>query len=608
MPYTTNYTNNILNVAVIAHVDHGKTTLVDKLLSQNKTNINLSAEDSAQSMDSSQLEKERGITIISKCAAIDYKGVRINLVDTPGHADFGGEVERVLNMVDGALLLVDAYEGPMPQTRFVTSKALALGLKIIVVINKIDRANCEPIKALNMVFDLLANLGASDEQLDFDTVYTSAKLGYAIKNIDQSPTNNLDILLDSLITNIKSPKFDIEKPFRMIVSDIQYDKYLGRLLLGRVHQGTLSLNQNLSLIAENQKILSKRPTKIFNYQGRFRVEKDEILAGDIALIGGFGEGQINDTVSDPSITEPLPANKVDLPTVSMFFRVNDSPFAGKEGKFCTSRQIKERLTNELQSNVALRLEETPHTDIFKISGRGELHLSILIENMRREGYEFAVSRPESVVKIVDNQTLEPFEELMLDVPATYLSSVIEELGNRRAEIMEISNISNAISRIMAHASTKNLFGLRSLILTLTKGEGILYHSFLDYRPLKDLAKERRFGVLISKEQGTASAYSIWKLEDRGQFFITPGTEVYQGMIIGQCNKNNDLEVNVCTTKKLTNVRASGKDDNITLTPAQKMSLEKSIEFIEDDELVEVTPANIRLRKIQLDPNLRKRKK
>ena len=593
----------IRNIAIIAHVDHGKTTLVDKILNQTGS-FRENQELGERVMDSNQLEKERGITILAKCTAVEYQGIRVNVVDTPGHRDFGGEVERVLNLVDAALLLVDAFEGPMPQTRFVTQKALEIGLKIILVVNKIDRPFVDVNKVVNQVFDLLVDLGATEEQLDFPIVYASAKQGYAMLAMEDEK-KDLTPLLDTILKHTP-PKPIEEGPFQMLVSDIQYDPYLGRLLLGRIKRGRVLSGENLCLIQRDGNKITKKSTKIFRYEGLNRVEKQAIEVTDIALIGGLEQGEIGETLCHPSLIEALPTLHIDLPTLSIFFRVNDSPFAGKEGKFCTSRQVRERLYNELLSNVALKVEDTDSSEVFKVSGRGELHLSILIETMRRQGYEFSVSRPEVIYKYEEGKKLEPIEELILEAPTEFLGGVMDELGQRKAEIKNITAEGSSMQRVTAIIPTRSLIGFRSLYMTLTRGEGIIYHSFLEYQGFKGDAPNRRHGVLIASALGDSSAYSMAKLQERGYFFIHPGTTVYPGMIVGACSRDNDLNVNVCIAKKLTNVRAAGKDDNIQLSPPVELSIEKALEFIESDELIEITPKSLRLRKLYLDENERKR--
>lgn len=592
--------SNLRNLAIVAHVDHGKTTLLDKLLEQTGTFASHEEVDERM-MDSNPLEKERGITILSKCTSLKYKDQRINIVDTPGHADFGGEVERILNMVDGVLLLVDAFEGPMPQTRFVTKKALELGLTLIVVLNKIDRPGARPDEVLDMVFDLFVDLNASEEQLDFKHIYASAKEGYSMLDHEQKG-EDLRPMLDMIVDVMPSPDVEIDAPFQMLVTDIQYDNYLGRLLLGRVHRGSVKTGTSLSRINGDGKITQHKIGKLFMFQGLNRVEVTEAQAGDIILISGIPEGVIGDTLADTEAPEALAAIEIDPPTITMNFRINDSPFAGNDGKFVTSRHLRDRLYRELLSNVALKVEDTDSMDEFKVSGRGELHLSILIETMRREGYEFSVSRPQVIYKEIDGKKCEPIEELSLEIPETSMGPIMEELGKRKADIKQVDHVSDTTLRLSAHVPTRGLIAFRSTFLTMTKGEGIMNHTLLEYQPFKGETNTRANGVLIAMETGESIPYSIWKLQDRGYFIIPPNIDVYEGMIVGANSREQDMTINVCTKKKMTNVRASGKDDMIQISPHRKLGLEQALEFIEDDELVEVTPKNIRLRKRYLQEN------
>ena len=592
------------NIAIIAHVDHGKTTLMDVLFKQTHT---LSRKNIEQEriMDNNPLEKERGITIQAKNASLTYKDYKINLIDTPGHADFGGEVERILNMVDGVLLLVDAFEGPMPQTRFVTRKALGLGIKAIVVVNKVDRTEANPETSVDKVFDLFVECDANDEQQDFPIIYASAKEGWAVNQLGDK-AKDITPLLDCIIKNIPSPQVDLDKAFQMIISDIQYDNYIGSLAVGRIKRGKIKSGEDLKRISICGKMADNKVNALFGFSGMEREEVSEANAGDIVLIAGIENPKIGETLCHPSLLEALPVIKVDPPTLSMFFQVNDGPFSGKEGKFVTSRQLRERLYQEALTNISMKVEDTDRMEIFKVSGRGELHLSILIENMRREGYEFCVSRPKVIILQRDQQNLEPVEDLHLEVPDDSNGAVIEELGQRKAEIKDIAVINGNRRLLKAIIPTRGLLAFRSLLLTLTKGEGIMYHSFKEYQPYKGATITRKNGVLIAHQTGEAVPYSIFNLQERGVFIIPPGVSVYQGMIVGIHSKENDLNVNVCATKKLTNIRASGKDDSVRIIPHKEMLLEQALEFIKDDELVEVTPRNIRVRKLYLSEIERKR--
>ena len=594
----------IRNIGIIAHVDHGKTTLVDCLLKQGGTFRDDKVMETCV-MDSNDLERERGITIFSKNASIRYQKYKINIVDTPGHADFGGEVERILKMVNCVLLIVDAAEGPMPQTRFVLKKSLDLGLKPIVVINKIDRSSADPAKALDEVFDLFVNLGASDAQLDFSTIYTSAKHGFCRlepngENQDMKP------LLDLIVKKVEPHAGDPEGAFQMLVSSIDYNDYVGRIAIGKIQRGIYHAKKQYTLINRAGDMQAFKITKLFTYEGLEQVEVDSALTGDIIGVAGMKEVDIGETIADSEYPEALPVIEIDEPTLSINFIVNDSPFAGREGKFVTSRQLRDRLFKEVKKNVALRVEETSGGDAFKVSGRGELHLGILIETMRREGYEFAVSRPEVVMKEVDGKTMEPEEFVIIDVDETYMGPVIEAMGQRKASMKNMLHSGSNMVRLEFVIPTRGLFGFRSQLMTLTKGTGTLNSSFHNYIPYCGALARRINGVLISLEGGKTTGYSIFNLEDRGTIFLGPGEEVYTGMIIGENKKDNDLVVNICKGKKLTNMRTSGSDDTISLTPPRRMSLEQMLGYLNHDELAEITPVSIRLRKKLLDENERKR--
>ncbi len=596
---------NIRNVAIIAHVDHGKTTLVDKLLKQSGTLEERGAV-AERVMDSNDLERERGITILAKNTAINWKDHRINIVDTPGHADFGGEVERILSMVDSVLLLVDAVEGPMPQTRFVTQKAFSWGLKPIVVINKIDRDGARPDWVIDQVFDLFVNLGATDEQLDFPVIYTSALQGFATED-PNNPTSDITLLLDMIIDKVPPPDVDVDGPFQMQISALDYSPYMGAIGIGRVTRGKIQSNTQVTLIDAGGKTRSARILQLFQLIGLEKREIPNTAAGDIIAITGIDGLRISDTLCDPNCVEALPALTVDEPTVSMTFKVNDSPFAGKEGKYITSRQIGERLDRELIANVALRVKPGATPDEFIVSGRGELHLSILIENMRREGYELAVSRPKVIQKEVDGVLSEPYETLAVDLNEEDQGGIMQQLADRQGELKDIVPDGHGRVRLDYVIPTRGLIGFHSRFLTLTSGAGLMYHVFDHYGPVKEKAiKSRHRGVLVSNQPGTARAFALWNLQERGQLFIGPQVEVYEGMIVGLYSRENDLVVNVTKEKQLTNIRAAGSDDNIVLTPPVQMSLEKALSFIADDELIEVTPESIRLRKVFLKEHERKR--
>ena len=593
----------IRNIAIIAHVDHGKTTLVDALLKQSGVFRNNEVI-TERVMDSNDLEKERGITILAKNLSIRHGGFKINIVDTPGHADFGGEVERVLKMVDSVLLLVDALDGPMPQTRFVLKKSLDLGLRPIVVINKIDRPGARPTEVLDMVFDLFCELQASDEQLDFAVVYTSAKAGYAKLDL-QDGSDDMEPLFQTIINNVSPPEGDSTTPFQMLVTNIDYNDYIGRIATGKIFNGKVSSGETVALVARNGSIQKGRISKLLGYEGLQQVEISEAFTGDIVTIAGFDDVGIGETLAAAESPSALPYVSIDEPTIAMNFIVNSSPFAGREGKLVTSRNIRERLDRELRTNVSLRVENTGNADTFMVSGRGELHLSILIENMRREGFEMAVSKPEVIMRDIDGQKQEPVEYLVVDVPAEHQGTVIEKMGPRKGEMVAMHQMGDII-RLEFVIPARGLIGLRGELLTETRGTGIMTHTFHGYAPFKGEIPGRKNGVLIAMEQGETTAYSLDALQPRGILFVGPGVEVYGGMIIGQHAKDNDLDVNPCKGKKLTNVRASGSDDAIKLTPPRILTLEQALEFIDDDELVEVTPTSIRLRKKELDPTKRKR--
>ncbi|AHF79030.1 Putative GTP-binding elongation factor [Sodalis praecaptivus] len=596
---------NLRNIAIIAHVDHGKTTLVDKLLQQSGT-LGDRNDATERVMDSNDLEKERGITILAKNTAINWRDYRINIVDTPGHADFGGEVERVMSMVDSVLLLVDAMDGPMPQTRFVTQKAFAYGLKPIVVINKVDRPGARPDWVVDQVFDLFVNLGATDEQLDFPIVYASALNGIAGLEHEEM-ADDMTPLFESIVKNVEAPKVDVDGPFQMQISQLDYNSYVGVIGVGRIKRGSVKPNQNVTVVDSEGKRRNGKVGQVLGHMGLQRIESKLAEAGDIIAITGLGELNISDTICDPAQVEALPPLTVDEPTVSMSFGVNTSPFCGKEGKYVTSRQILERLNKELVHNVALRVEETEDPDTFRVSGRGELHLSVLIENMRREGFEIAVSRPKVIFRTVDGAKQEPFESVTLDIEEQHQGPVMEAMGIRKGEMRDMLPDGKGRIRLDYVIPSRGLIGFRTDFLTMTSGTGLLYSTFSHYDDVRPgEIGQRQNGVLISNGQGKAVAYALYSLQDRGRLFLGHGAEVYEGQIIGIHTRSNDLTVNCLTGKKLTNMRASGTDEATTLVPAIKMSLEQALEFIDDDELVEVTPQSIRLRKRHLTENERKR--
>jgi GTP-binding protein len=597
--------NKLRNVAIIAHVDHGKTTLVDKLLQQSGT-FAAHAKVAERVMDSNDLEKERGITILAKNTALDWNGYHINIVDTPGHADFGGEVERVLSMVDSVLLLVDAVDGPMPQTRFVTQKAFALGLKPIVVINKIDRPGARPDWVVDQTFDLFDRLGATDEQLDFPIVYASALNGFA--GLDSSVTGgDMTPLFETIVKHVSPPAVDRDGPFQMQVSSLDYNTYVGVIGIGRIQRGTVKTNMQLTIISREGVERKGRILQVFGFNGLERVEVPEANAGDIIAFTGIEKLEISDTLCHPDAVEAMTPLTVDEPTVTMTFQVNNSPFAGKEGKFLTSRQIRERLEKELQHNVALRVEDTGDPDKFKVSGRGELHLSVLIENMRREGFELGVSRPEVILKEVDGEKHEPFEMVTIEVEEIHQGTVMEKLGERKGDLLNMVPDGKGRVRLEYMVPSRGLIGFQTEFMTSTSGSGLFYHVFDHYGPMKkgELGARKR-GVLISMTQGKALAYALFALQERGELFLVHADEVYEGMLVGIHSRANDLVVNPCKAKQLTNIRAAGTDENLILTPIQKMTLEQALEFIDEDELVEVTPKSIRLRKKLLLEHERKR--
>ena len=592
----------IRNIAIIAHVDHGKTTLVDQILKQCAV-FRSNQVVRERFLDSNDLERERGITILAKNISIPYKEYKINVIDTPGHADFGGEVERVLKMADGVLLLVDSFEGPMPQTRFVLEKALALHLKPIVVINKIDRPDNRPIEVLDEIYDLFIELDAHEDQLDFPVIYASGRDGWAIKELNDK-RENLIPLLDSIIDDLPSPPLK-KGGVQIQVTTLDYNDYVGRIGIGRVFRGKLKKNEKLSIIKRNGNIHSISIKQLFVFEGLNRIEVEEVSCGDICAIVGIEDVDIGDTIADAENPEPLPIISIDEPTISMTFTVNNSPFYGREGKFVTSRQLRDRLFKELEHNVALRVQETGSPDAYKVSGRGILHLSILIENMRREGYELQIREPKVIYKEIDGKKAEPIEVLVVDVPAEFAGKVIELVGQRRGEMMKMENKGN-MNKLEFHIPSRGIMGLRTKVLTATQGEAIMHHRFYQYEFFKGSIGGSKNGVLISMDEGPSTAYAIDGLQDRGKFFIDPGDSVYKGQIIGEHNKENDIEVNVQRGKKLTNMRASGSDKAVKIVPAIKFSLEEALEYINDDEMVEVTPKSIRLRKLYLDTNERKR--
>jgi len=593
------------NIAIIAHVDHGKTTLVDELLKQSGT-FRLNEKTAERMMDSNDLERERGITILAKTTSVEWNGYRINIVDTPGHADFGGEVERILDMVDGAIVLVDSSEGPMPQTKFVVSKALKVGLKPIVAVNKIDKPERRPDEVVNECFDLFANLDATDEQLDFPILYGSAKNGWMSKQYE-TPTANMDELFQMVVDHVPVPRVE-EGPFRFLATTISADPFLGRILTGRILSGTVKPNQSIKVLSRDGQLVEQgRVSKVLAFRGLERVPVEEGQAGDIVSLAGMTKANVADTFCDPSVTVPLEARPIDPPTISMTFRVNDSPLAGTEGTKVTSRMIWARLEKEAEGNVALKVERATDAEAFTVSGRGELQLAVLIETMRREGYELGVARPQVVMQTSPTgEKLEPIEEVTIDVDDEHSGIVVQKMAERKAEMLDMRPSGVGRTRLIFHAPTRGLIGYQGELLSDTRGTAIMNRIFHEYAPHKGKITGRHTGVLIAMEQGEAVAFALWNLEDRGPMMIHPGTKVYGGMIIGEHNRDNDLEVNVLKGKKLTNMRASGTDEAVRLTTPLQMTLEKSLAYIAEDELVEVTPKSIRLRKVHLDPNVRKR--
>ena len=585
---------NLRNVAIIAHVDHGKTTLVDELLKQSGT-FRENEQVQERVMDSNDLERERGITILSKNTAVHYKNTKINIVDTPGHADFGGEVERILTMVDGVLLLVDAFEGCMPQTRFVLKKALNLKKKVLVVVNKIDRPGARPSEVIDEVLDLFIELGADEDQIEFPVVYASAKDGYSSLDPDVRE-GDMRPLLDAILEHISAPDGDIDGPLQILFSSLDYDDYIGRIGVGRVERGKILRGENVVLCKQDGKQENVKISRLYQFEGLKRVEVDSAMMGDIVCVSGIADLNIGETACDPECIEPLPFVKIDEPTISMNFIVNDSPFAGREGKFVTSRNLRDRLFKEVETNVSMRVEETDSTDTFKVSGRGELHLSILIETMRRQGYEFQVSRPEVIYKTINGQLCEPIELLIIEVPEQYVGSVIEKLGSRKGELENMGSRNGGATHLEFKIPARGLIGYRSEFMTDTNGNGIMNQLFAGYEPYKGDIQTRERGSIVVHETGTSTGYGLFNTQDRGRLFIGPGVEVYEGMIVGECSRNEDIVCNVCKKKQMTNTRAAGSDDALRLVPHSTLSLEQSMEFIKDDELLEGTPESLRLRK------------
>ncbi|GAA8064131.1 translational GTPase TypA [Helicobacter pylori] len=596
---------NIRNIAVIAHVDHGKTTLVDGLLSQSGTFSEREKVDE-RVMDSNDLERERGITILSKNTAIYYKDTKINIIDTPGHADFGGEVERVLKMVDGVLLLVDAQEGVMPQTKFVVKKALSFGICPIVVVNKIDKPAAEPDRVVDEVFDLFVAMGASDKQLDFPVVYAAARDGYAMKSLDDEK-KNLEPLFETILEHVPSPSGSVDEPLQMQIFTLDYDNYVGKIGIARVFNGSVKKNESVLLMKGDGSKENGRITKLIGFLGLARTEIENAYAGDIVAIAGFNAMDVGDSVVDPTNPMPLDPMHLEEPTMSVYFAVNDSPLAGLEGKHVTANKLKDRLLKEMQTNIAMKCEEMGEGK-FKVSGRGELQITILAENLRREGFEFSISRPEVIIKEENGVKCEPFEHLVIDTPQDFSGAIIERLGKRKAEMKAMNPMSDGYTRLEFEIPARGLIGYRSEFLTDTKGEGVMNHSFLEFRPFSGSVESRKNGALISMENGEATAFSLFNIQERGTLFINPQTKVYVGMVIGEHSRDNDLDVNPIKSKHLTNMRASGSDDAIKLIPPRTMVLERALEWIEEDEILEVTPLNLRIRKKILDPNMRKRAK
>jgi GTP-binding protein len=597
--------NDIRNIAIIAHVDHGKTTLVDALLKQSHV-FRENEKVQERVMDSNDLERERGITILSKNTSVMHNGVKINIIDTPGHADFGGEVERVLKMVDSVLLVVDAYEGPMPQTKFVLKKALELNLRPIVVINKLDRPDARPSEVLDEVFDLFIELGADDDQLDFPVVYCSARTGVAKKELEDESTN-MDPLFEAIVKNVKAPEGYLDMPLQLLITTIDSNEYVGKIGIGKIERGTIKKNQQVALIRKDGKIDNVKISSLYVYNGLKREETSEAMLGDIVAVAGISDINIGETIADVNNPEQLPFVDIDEPTLSMNFIVNNSPFAGKEGQFVTSRHLRDRLMKELETNVSLKVEETELPEMFKVSGRGELHLSILIETMRREGYEFQVSKPTVIFK-EDKQgnLLEPIEYLTIDVPEEFMGVVMEKLGPRKAEMVNMTSAVNGYTRLEFTVPARGLIGFKNEFMTDTKGNGIMNHVFEGFEKYRGDIPERSRGSIVVFEAGTSITYGLFNAQDRGTLFIGPGVEVYEGMICGECSRADDIEVNVCKKKHLSNTRSSGADDALKLVPVKTMSLENCLEFVASDELVEITPLSIRLRKRILDTDLRKK--
>ena len=585
---------NIRNVAIIAHVDHGKTTLVDEMLKQSGT-FRDNEQVQERVMDSNDLERERGITILSKNTSIHYKGTKINIVDTPGHADFGGEVERILTMVDGVLLLVDAFEGCMPQTRFVLQKALGLKKKVLVVVNKIDRPGARPAEVIDEVLDLFIELGADEDQIEFPVVYASAKDGYSSLDPDVRQ-GDMRVLLDAILEHIQPPEGDIDGPLQILFSSLDYDDYIGRIGVGRVERGRVKKNDNVVLCKSDGSQENVKISRLYQFEGLKRVEVESAEMGDLICVSGLADINIGETACSPDCVEPLPFVKIDEPTLSMNFIVNDSPFAGREGKFVTSRNIRDRLYKEVETNVSMRVEDTETTDTFKVSGRGELHLSILIETMRREGYEFQVSRPKVIFKEINGVKCEPMELLIVEVPEQYVGAVIEKLGSRKGELENMGTREGGSTHLEFKIPARGLIGYRSEFMTDTNGNGIMNQLFAGYEPYKGDIQTRENGSIVVHETGVSTGYGLFNTQDRGRMFIGPGVEVYEGMIVGECSKNEDIVCNVCKKKQLTNTRAAGSDDALRLVPPTTLSLEQCMEFIKDDELLEVTPESLRLRK------------
>ena len=586
--------NEIRNIAIIAHVDHGKTTLVDAMLKQTGT-FRVNEKVAERVMDSNDLEREKGITILSKNTSIQYQDTRINIVDTPGHADFGGEVERILNMVDGVLLLADAYEGAMPQTRFVLRKALALHLKPIVVINKIDRKDARPAEVIDEILDLFIELGADESLLDFPVVYASAREGWAKLSLSDE-SKSLDPLFQTILKHVPAPRGMIDAPLQLLVSSLDYDDYIGRIAIGRVTRGTIGKDQQAAICKRDGSVQNVRITSLHRFHGLKRVDTESATVGDIVAVSGISDITIGETICSVEKPEPIPFADIDEPTISMFFLVNNSPFAGQEGTYVTSRHLRDRLFKEIETNISMRVEETDSPDVFKVSGRGELHLAILIETMRRQGYEFQVSKPEVITITRNGEIHEPIEYLVIDTPEEYMGSVMEKLGTRKGEMVNMNSAGNGYVRLEYKIPARGLIGYRSEFLTDTRGNGIMNHTFNGYEPWKGEIRKRTRGALVAWETGESVTYGLYNAQDRGSLFIGPGVKVYEGMIVGECSRNEDITINVCKKKHVTNIRAAGADEALRLVPPINMSLEQCLEFIEDDELIEITPKSIRLRK------------